>query len=41
MSIEAQLFELREYARRENISVKEIFNESKAQRVQAENNLPE
>jgi site-specific DNA recombinase len=30
MSIEAQLFELKEYARRENISVKEIFTESKS-----------
>jgi DNA invertase Pin-like site-specific DNA recombinase len=30
MSIEAQLFELKEYVRRENISVKEIFTESKS-----------
>ena len=30
MSIEAQLFELKEYARRENISVKETFTESKS-----------
>ena len=30
MSIEAQLFELKEYARRENILVKEIFTESKS-----------
>ena len=30
MSIEAQLFELEEYAKRENITVKEIFTESKS-----------
>ena len=33
MSIEAQLFELKEYARRENISVKEIFTESKSAKI--------